>query len=120
MFGLRQKLLMGFGGLVFILLVISGVSIAVAMKNRRTLNDFFVENWRSVEYGQAMVDAITDIDSVVGKIGGDPTPAELAGVHDAIQPDIAVFNENLSDENHNITLDGEAEIAGHLTNLWSS
>ena len=56
MFGLRQKLILGFGGLLMILLIVSALGIAVLRKHRGELDKFLYENWRSVEYGQAMVD----------------------------------------------------------------
>ena len=61
MFGLRQKLALGFGGLLLILLLVSALGIAVLRQHRAALDKFLYENWRSVEYSQNMIDADADI-----------------------------------------------------------
>src|SRR3984957_2611741 len=80
MFGLKQKLAFGFGGLLAILLIVSGLGIAVLWQYRSALDKFFYENWRSVEYGQAMVDSLERLNDIARPISGQqrqPTPAEL-------------------------------------------
>ena len=57
MFGLRQKLAFGFGGLLAILQIVSSFGIAVMRQHRAELDTFLKENWRSVAYGQQMLDA---------------------------------------------------------------
>ena len=122
MFGLRQKLLLGFGGLLMILLIVSGLGIAVLSRYRGALDQFYYENWRSVEFGQNMTDALQHLndtaDSVSGA-NGEPTPAALASARFAAQPWIKVFDDNCTAEDNNITLNGEREIAEALTLAWS-
>jgi signal transduction histidine kinase len=108
MFGLRQKLLLGFGGLLAILLVVDGLGIAVTVRHRGTLDQFLTENWRSVDYGQQMVDSVDHLDDLARR--GDVSAA---------QPWIKQFDNNLDDENHNITLHGEQAQADELTLHWT-
>ena len=127
MFGLRQKLSFGFGGLLAILLVVSALGIAVLTQYREALDKFFLENWRSMEYGQNMVDSLENLNDIAKPISGaghDPTSAELqaailsAGDKNAADHPLGNFDQNCTAENNNITLPGEHEIAEHLTKLW--
>ena len=52
MFGLRQKLMLGFGGLLAILLLVSALGVWVLSQYQGELDRFFKENVRSVEYGR--------------------------------------------------------------------
>ena len=79
MFSLRHKLSVGFGGLLLILLVVSGLGIAVLRQHRTAMDKFLYENWRSVEYGQNMVDALdqlNDAAKVLAEANGPPGDAE--------------------------------------------
>jgi signal transduction histidine kinase/HAMP domain-containing protein len=122
MFGLRQKLLFGFGGLLAILLAVSGLGIAVLTQYRGALDKFYYENWRSVVYGQNMVDAVDRLKDTVSPFsgaGGQPSPAALSAARGTANPLVAQFDKNCQDENNNITLLGEREIAQDLTLAWS-
>ena len=48
MFGLRQKLTFGFGGMLAILLLVSGLGIAVTRQHRHTLDKFLFEKLGAV------------------------------------------------------------------------
>src|ERR1700678_666636 len=78
MFGLRLKLLLGFGGLLAILLSLSGVGIVVLDRYQRDLNQFLSENWNSVEYGQAMVYSLNTMDDIARRIEGVGPTADRA------------------------------------------
>jgi NtrC-family two-component system sensor histidine kinase KinB len=122
MFGLRQKLLFGFGGLLAILFVVSALGVAVLAQYRGALDRFYYENWRSVEYGQNMVDALDRLNDVIKPIvgtNGTPTTAELTAVRASAAQPIEDFDKNIDDENHNITLPGEDRLAGDLTQIWT-
>jgi NtrC-family two-component system sensor histidine kinase KinB len=108
MFGLRAKLLMGFGGLLALLLIVDALGIAVTVRHRGTLDQFLTENWRSVDYGQQMVDAVDHLDDMVRR-------GNLAGA----QKWISQFDQNLDAENHNITLPGEQADADNVTVHWT-
>jgi PAS domain S-box-containing protein len=115
MFGLRQKLLFGFGGLVTILLVVSGLGIAVMHQHRNELDRFLSENWQSIEYGQKMLESLNRLDDLAPKLAAGSTGGAVA---QAAEP-LKTFGDNLDLEDHNITLEGEDAIAGKLTRLWS-
>jgi len=122
MFGLRQKLMLGFGGLLAILFIVSGLGIAVLTQYRGALDKFFYENWRSVEYGQNMIDALERLNDAAAPAFSSsrpPTSGDLAAARAASKQPLTVFDENLDQENRNITLPGEDRIAGDLTNLWT-
>ncbi|HEX3359215.1 MAG TPA: ATP-binding protein [Tepidisphaeraceae bacterium] len=114
MFGLKQKLILGFGGLLAILLLVSGLGIAVMRQHRYALDTFLVENWRSVEYGQNMIDTLDRLNdsakSAADEHQNNPASASKA---------LADFDNNLDAEIHNITLPGEGDIVAQLTAAWS-
>ena len=115
MFGLRQKLMLGFGGLLLILLGVSGLGIAVLRQHRTALDKFLYENWRSVEYGQNMAD---DLDRLNETAKSAVELQDTRSLQSASAKQIADFDANLNDENHNITLPGEDRLADNLTKLW--
>ncbi|MGA2496475.1 MAG: ATP-binding protein [Tepidisphaeraceae bacterium] len=122
MFGLRQKLVLGFGGLLLILVGVSGLGIAVLRQHRSALDQFLYENWRSVVYGQTMIDAferLNDADKVLAGTYGTPAAHDLDAARSNSADAITTFDKNLDDENHNITLPGEGQLAQELTRLWA-
>ncbi len=124
MLGLRQKLVLAFGGMLLILLMVSGLGIAVLKQHRNALDKFLYENWRSVEYGQAMVDSVDKLGDLARQLAdrntqpGGVDAATLAAARAVASPAIARFNESLELENHNITLPGEGDLADALTLVW--
>jgi PAS domain S-box-containing protein len=122
MFGLRQKLMVGFGGLLVILLVVSGLGIAVLRQHRHALDTFLYENWRSVEYGQNMIEALDRLDDIARQVAADENRTDeqkLTAARSSSVPLLAAFDQNLNDENHNITLPGEGDLAAELTLNWA-
>ena len=122
MFGLRQKLLFGFGGLLAILLAVSGLGIAVLAQYRGALDKFYYENWRSVVYGQNMLDALAHLSEDAAPLwgsDGQSTAASLSAARTTAGGLIAQFDKDYQDENNNITLPGEREIAQDLTLYWA-
>lgn len=114
MTGLRQKLVLGFGGLLLILLLVSALSITVLARYSGTMQRFLSENYSSVVYGQKMRQAIEQMDNIAEfALWGDPVRTQK----DSDQW-IRQFSENLKAENKTITLHGEAEAASKLTDLW--
>lgn len=121
MFGLRQKLMFGFGGLLAILFVVSGLGVGVLVQYRGALDKFFYENWRSVEYSQNMVDALdrlNDIAKPISGIDGRPSAADITAAASAAGSPLRQFDDNVKAEDNNITLAGEGQIASDLTSLW--
>ncbi|HEY1628258.1 MAG TPA: ATP-binding protein [Tepidisphaeraceae bacterium] len=122
MLGLRQKLLFGFGGLLAILLLVSGLGIAVLTQYRGALDKFYYENWRSIEYGQNMVDALEKLNDIAKPISGaahEPDNTELSAAEQAAAQPLDEFEINSQAESGNITLDGEDQIAARLKQLWN-
>jgi two-component system, NtrC family, sensor histidine kinase KinB len=114
MFGLKQKLILGFGGLLIILLLVSGLGIAVTRQHRAALDKFLAENWRSVEYGQNMTDALDRMNDRAKSAVDNPANSQTSS-GDALRD----FDQNLADEIHNITLPGEGDIVNQLMAVWS-
>src|ERR1700690_4299894 len=108
MFGLRQKLWFGFGGLLAILFLVSGLGVAVSRQQTTALNQFLYENWRSVQYGQAMLDDLTQLDEAA-------KPAAAGGAVSAQAARyLGDFDRQVESENANITLPGEDKLAANL------
>ena len=122
MFGLRQKLLIGFGGLLAILFVVSGLGVAVLAQYRGALDKFYYENWRSVEYGQNMLgalDRLNESSNPILQARATPDAKQLLAARASAAQPLADFQKNLDDEDHNITLPGEDRIASDLTRAWT-
>lgn len=122
MFGLRQKLFFGFGGLLAILLIVSGLGVAVLRQHRNALDKFLYENWRSVEYGQNMLDDLPRLDEAaksVSGLAGEPKVTEVAAAAAGSRRALDDFDANVNAEDHNITLQGEGQVAADLTKVWS-
>jgi NtrC-family two-component system sensor histidine kinase KinB len=122
MFGLRQKLFFGFGGLLLILLAVSSLGIAVLNQHRTWLDSFLYENWRSVEYGQHMLDSLQPLNSIAQTVSGEngqPTNAEIYAAAAAAEKPRNIFDTNVTAEDHNITLPTEDVIASEITRHWS-
>ena len=116
MFGLRQKLALGFGGLLATLLLVSGLGVAVLVHYRGALDKFMSENWRSVESGQHVIESLDQLDEIARQLDGTPPVADA--VRSAATA-MAAADANVNAEDHNITLDGEQQIAADLTAAWS-
>lgn len=116
MFGLRQKLSLGFGGLLAILLLVSALSVLVLNRYSAALQKFLVENYRSVEYGQHMKDALDELDEVARNVA-----AGRFDTNDAIMAAHQKFETNLRDEINNITLHPqEDQYVAELSEAWIS
>jgi NtrC-family two-component system sensor histidine kinase KinB len=119
MFGLRQKLIFGFGGLLAILLIVSALGVAVLSQYRSQLDKFYYENWRSVEYGQHMIDALERLNDALKPLVVASTSTNFAAARSAAIGALAEFDQNCADENNNITLPGERDITERLNLDWS-
>jgi signal transduction histidine kinase len=116
MFGLRQKLLFGFGGLLAILLAVGGLSVVVLQRYSGALQTFLAENYRSVEYGQGMKDELERLDGTAERsVAGDVGAA--AGAFEAAR---AEFERNLALERQNVTLHPHEDRAvAEITDAWA-
>lgn len=114
MFTLRQKLTVGFGGLLAILLVGGALSLYLLTRYSGTIEQIFRENYDSVVYGQNMKEAVEQMDEVArSALWGEEGP-----VRPSTPQIVARFEENLRRERGNITLPGERDLAEDLARLW--
>jgi len=115
MVGLRQKLSLGFGGLLLIILIIGIQSIIHFTKLGESIDVILRENYRSVIACQQMKEALERVDSGIlfELLGYTQKGGEL------IRKNELVFEMALQVELNNITLPGEGEKAFHLQNLFS-
>jgi two-component system, NtrC family, sensor histidine kinase KinB len=114
MLGLRQKLSLGFGGLLLIILIIGIQSIIYLTHLGSSIDVILQENYRSVIAAQEMKEALERMDSGILfiSLGEEGQGAEL------IQKNESLFEKALQVELNNITLPGEKEKAHHLRDLF--
>jgi hypothetical protein len=118
MFGLRQKLLFGFGGLLAILLAVGALSIVVLQRYSGALQKFLAENYRSVEYGQMMKDELERLDDAAER--ALDAGADLGAARAVAGRARAEFERNLALERRNVTLHPhEDEAVGQINAAWA-
>jgi len=115
MLGLRQKLLLGCGGLLLIMLI-GGIQSIIQFRHLgHSIDVILKENYRSVVACQDMKEALERMDSGVLFIFlGYPERGK-----EQIKKNEAVFEKALDIELHNITLPGEGEKAAALQALFT-
>jgi len=115
MLGLRQKLSLGFGGLLLIILIIGIQSIIHLTKLGGSIDVILRENYRSVIACQQMKEALERMDSgILFKLLGYTQEGD-----ELIRKNELVFEMALQVELNNITLPGEGERANHLQDLFN-
>ncbi len=114
MFGLRQKLILGFGVLLVILMVIGVQSIIYLSRLGDSIDVILRENYRSVIACQQMKEGLERIDSgLLFTLLGDTKEGE-----DLILKNETAFEKALQAELNNITLSGEGEKAAEVKDLY--
>jgi signal transduction histidine kinase len=114
MLGLRQKLSLGFAGLLVILSVIGVQGVLQVTKLGESIDVILRENYRSVVACQEMKEALERIDSgILFTLLGDVGQGK-----DLIDRNTAAFDRALQVELSNITLPGEGERAVGLQELF--
>jgi NtrC-family two-component system sensor histidine kinase KinB len=114
MLGLRQKLSLGFGGLLVIIVVIGVQSILHLTKLGASIDVILKENYRSVIACQQMKEALERTDSgILFKLLGYSQAGE-----ELIRRNEPVFEKALEVELNTITLPGEGEKAAHIQELF--
>ena len=115
MLGLRQKLSLGFGGLLLIILIIGIQSIIHLTKLGESIDVILRENYRSVIACQQMKEALERMDSgILFELLGYTQKGD-----EFIRKNELAFEMALGVELHNITLPGEGEKASHLQDLFA-
>ncbi len=114
MFGLRSKILFGFGGLLLILLASGVLAETVISRYSQAMRRSFKEDYGSALFCQRMKRSIEQIDAMVNKSLRDPAAAapDLA-------PEQNAFNQELLNQRGEATLEGEKEATNELAELWS-
>src|SRR4030043_328722 len=114
MLGLRQKLSLGFGGLLLIILIIGIQSISHLTQLGQSIDVILRENYRSVIACQEMKESLERMDSGIlfVLLGEKEKGTEL------IQKNEAAFGKALQAELNNITLPEEGKKAHHLQDLF--
>jgi NtrC-family two-component system sensor histidine kinase KinB len=118
MMNLRSKLFAGFGGLLALLLVVSILGVAVITWYSRAIERVLRENYRSVVYGQKMIDAAGQLTSDAQSVVFDNVAQDRVFT-DRAKTARAEFETNLQEEHDNITLPGEQNAADELTARWN-
>ena len=113
--GIRQKLSLGFGGLLAIIVLIGLQSVTLLTELGGSIDVILQENYRSVIACQDMKEALERIDSGVlfTLLGYEPRGA------DQIRQNETLFTKALDVELNNVTLPGEGEKARLLQELFS-
>jgi signal transduction histidine kinase len=114
MLGIRQKLSLGFGGLLLISLIIGVQSIRHLTGLGQSIDIILRENYRSVIACQEMKESLERIDSGIlfHFVGEETRGTEL------VRRNESAFETALERELSNITLPGEGEKARHLRDLF--
>jgi len=114
MLGIRQKLSLGFGGLLLIILIIGIQSIIQLTRLGASIDVILRENYRSVIACQEMKEALERIDSGIlfTLLGYSREGTEF------IRKNESVFEKALQTELNNITLSGEGDKAAHVQVLF--
>jgi signal transduction histidine kinase/HAMP domain-containing protein len=114
MLGLRQKISLGFAGLLIIILVIGIQSILYLTKLGESIDVILKENYRSVIACQQMKEALERIDSgLLFILLGDTEKGE-----ELVLKNEGVFEKALQIELNNITVPGEGEKATQMRELY--
>jgi len=114
MFNLRQKIAIGFGGLLVILIVIGSQSIWLLSDLGQSIDVILRENYRSVIACQDMKEAIERMDS-----GALFCLLNYKEGKDIISENELNFEKSLNIELNNITVPGEGEKAERIRTFFS-
>lgn len=114
MLGIRQKLSLGFGVLLAIIMILGLQSVTLFTELGGSIDSILRENYRSVIACQEMKEALERVDSGIlfTLLGYEGEGIEL------IRKNEKLFEDALGIELNNITLPGEGEKAAYLQDLF--
>lgn len=114
MFGISQKLMLGFGALLAVVVALGLLTMSQIEELGKAVDVILKENYRSVVACQQMKDALERVDSgILLTLIGD----EASGQRQ-IEAHLSAFRVALSVELNNITLTGEREKAERIRTLF--
>jgi signal transduction histidine kinase len=114
LFGLRQKISLGFGGLLLIILIIGVQSIIHLTQLGQSIDVILRENYRSVIACQEMKESLERMDSgTLFILLGEKQKGD-----EFIRKNEVIFEKALQVEVNNITLAQEGEKANHIQELF--
>lgn len=115
MTSLRNRLWLGFGSLLLILLVVSLLTIVVFTRYSHALERVFRENYDSAQYCDSMKESLDQLNTRAERlIWQEPAARKIDFTANESQ-----FQSSLNAQLGNCTLPGESEISQHLADLWS-
>jgi two-component system, NtrC family, sensor histidine kinase KinB len=116
---LRAKLLLGFGGLMVLLLIVSALSIGVISWYSHAIEQVLHENYRSVLYGQKMLDGLEQL-TADGQAAAFADRERDQAFEEHARAARKLFQDNLEDEHRNLTLPGEADAEANVRLQWET
>src|SRR5271156_1299329 len=114
MTSLRNRLWLGFGSLLLILLVVSSLSMIVFTRYSHALERVFRENYDSAVYCDAMKDSLDQLNTRAQRLIWEEPAARKIDPSEIE----ARFEKNLAAQLNNVTLPGEREASLQLADLW--
>jgi two-component system, NtrC family, sensor histidine kinase KinB len=114
---LRAKLLLGFGGLLAILTVVSVVSIVVITWYTHALEHMLHDNYRSVVYGQEMIEALDQLNGGAQSVAFGNVAMDNAFAAEQ-NKSRKLFQDNIDAERGNITEPGEGDKEQFIRRQW--
>ena len=119
MFGMRQKLVFGFGGLLAILIIVSVFSALVLRRYSNVMSTYLRDNFRSVQYGERMKKALDHLDAAARNAMDEKVGAPAS--QDAVKTARDLFDTNLHFESSNVTVHPAEDIAfDRITRDWAT
>jgi two-component system, NtrC family, sensor histidine kinase KinB len=112
---LKTKLMIGFCGLLSILVTVGVLSVRTVSESSTAIDRISRENYDTVAACYRMKEAISRLDRMAQVSLWEEYP-DLSGES---RPAIAEFEKNLKFQQGNVTVAGELEATGHLEALWA-
>jgi NtrC-family two-component system sensor histidine kinase KinB len=111
---LRHKFLLGFGGLLAIIILVTTIGSSVIDAYSHALERILHENYNSVVYGEAMKDAVQTVEGALQASLWD----DAASNTNTLMQGVSRFEENLKREQGNVTVPEEPQTVARLAGLW--
>jgi NtrC-family two-component system sensor histidine kinase KinB len=113
MLTLRRRILLNLAPLLFLLVVLGGAGTWMLYRMGSTIDAIMRDNYDSVVFMERLAEAAERIDTSFQSCLGGDEGASRQQYEEAWK----VYEKNLDDEQHNITIPGEGELCDELTEL---